>query len=129
MKYPLGGGLIQGGITSDARKLYPAIAHEPAARPGSSMSPARSRWPMAAPAPPSPISSSSPPTAPSFDDSFAAFGRVVEGMEVVKAILAAPIRATKGEGVMKGQMLEPVDQDPEGRAPEIVPAKGKRPGG
>ena len=39
---------------------------------------------------------------------FAPFGRIVEGMDVVKAILAAPRSPTKGEGVMKGQMLEPV---------------------
>ncbi len=42
------------------------------------------------------------------DPGFAAFGRVVEGMDVVKAILAAPKSPTKGEGVMKGQMLDPV---------------------
>jgi peptidyl-prolyl cis-trans isomerase A (cyclophilin A) len=39
---------------------------------------------------------------------FAAFGRVVEGMDVIKAILAAPTSPTKGEGVMRGQMLDPV---------------------
>ena len=39
---------------------------------------------------------------------FAPFGRVVEGMDVVKAIFAAPRSPTKGEGVMKGQMLDPV---------------------
>lgn len=46
---------------------------------------------------------------PAFDgpDGFAAFGRVVEGMDVVKAIFAAPRSPTKGEGVMKGQMLDP----------------------
>ena len=38
---------------------------------------------------------------------FAPFGMVVEGMDVVKAILASPRSPTKGEGVMKGQMLEP----------------------
>ncbi|WP_265528014.1 peptidylprolyl isomerase [Sphingomicrobium marinum] len=36
---------------------------------------------------------------------FAPFGRVVEGMDVVEAIYAAPIDPDKGEGVMKGQML------------------------
>ena len=45
---------------------------------------------------------------PSFDASFAPFGKVVEGMDVVKAILAAPVSATKGQGAMKGQMLDPV---------------------
>lgn len=39
---------------------------------------------------------------------FAPFGEVVEGMDVVKAIFASPRSPTKGEGVMKGQMLDPV---------------------
>ncbi len=38
---------------------------------------------------------------------FAAFGHVVEGMDVVRAILAAPVSATDGSGSMKGQMLSP----------------------
>jgi peptidyl-prolyl cis-trans isomerase A (cyclophilin A) len=38
---------------------------------------------------------------------FAVFGHVVEGMDVVKAMLVAPVSATKGDGSMKGQMLEP----------------------
>ena len=42
------------------------------------------------------------------DVGFAAFGRVVEGQDVVNAILAAPTSPTKGEGSMRGQMLEPV---------------------
>ena len=33
--------------------------------------------------------------------------RVVEGQDVVKAILAAPTSPTLGEGAMKGQMLDP----------------------
>ena len=50
---------------------------------------------------------------PSFDSTattpgFAPFGQVVEGMDVVKAIFASPRSPTKGEGVMKGQMLDPV---------------------
>ena len=50
---------------------------------------------------------------PSFDATatspgFAPFGKVVEGMDVVQAIFAAPRSPTKGEGAMKGQMLEPV---------------------
>jgi peptidyl-prolyl cis-trans isomerase A (cyclophilin A) len=38
---------------------------------------------------------------------YAVFGRVVEGMEVVRHILAAPVSPTMGEGVMRGQMLDP----------------------
>jgi peptidyl-prolyl cis-trans isomerase A (cyclophilin A) len=40
-------------------------------------------------------------------DGFAAFGHVIEGMDVVKKIYDSPVSATKGEGPMKGQMLEP----------------------
>lgn len=108
MKFPGGGGIIQGGITSDGRKLYPAIAHEPVSQTG--IKHVAGTISMAA---------FSPGTAkadffiltsdiPSFDASFAAFGHVVEGMDVVKAIQAAPTSPTKGEGVMKGQMLDPV---------------------
>ena len=101
------GGLIQGGITSDSRKLYPAVAHEPVSQTG--IKHVAGTVSMAA---------FSPGTAkadffiltsdiPSFDASFAAFGHVVEGMDVVKAILASPVSPTKGEGPMKGQMLDP----------------------
>ncbi len=38
---------------------------------------------------------------------FAAFGKVVEGMDVVRAILAMEPSATAGKGFMKGQMLVP----------------------
>jgi peptidyl-prolyl cis-trans isomerase A (cyclophilin A) len=38
---------------------------------------------------------------------FAAFGHVTEGMDVVRKIWTAPVSATKGEGAMKGQMLDP----------------------
>ena len=52
---------------------------------------------------------------PSFDSGdpqgdtvgFAVFGKVVEGMDVAKRILVSPVSETKGEGVMKGQILEP----------------------
>ena len=38
---------------------------------------------------------------------FAAFGHVVAGMDVVRAIWDAPRSPTLGQGVMKGQMLDP----------------------
>jgi peptidyl-prolyl cis-trans isomerase A (cyclophilin A) len=39
---------------------------------------------------------------------YAVFGRVVAGLDVVKAILNSPISATKGEDIgLKGQLLDP----------------------
>jgi peptidyl-prolyl cis-trans isomerase A (cyclophilin A) len=46
------------------------------------------------------------PEASGDNQGFAVFAHVVEGMDVVKAILAAPKSPITGEGVMKGQMLE-----------------------
>jgi peptidyl-prolyl cis-trans isomerase A (cyclophilin A) len=102
------GGLIQGGITSDARKLYKQIEHEPVAKTGlrhvagtismANVGPGTARADFF-------ILSTD---IPSFDANFAAFGKVEEGMDVVSAILASPVSATKGEGVMRGQMLDPV---------------------
>jgi peptidyl-prolyl cis-trans isomerase A (cyclophilin A) len=36
---------------------------------------------------------------------YAVFGRIIEGMEVLRAIIEQPRSPTAGEGVMKGQML------------------------
>lgn len=36
---------------------------------------------------------------------YAAFGHVVEGMDVVRQILAAPIDPDKGDGVLRGELL------------------------
>ena len=47
------------------------------------------------------------PRASGDNQGFAAFGHVVAGMDVVRAILASPVSATAGEGSMKGQMLDP----------------------
>jgi peptidyl-prolyl cis-trans isomerase A (cyclophilin A) len=107
--------LIQGGVRSDARKLFPPIAHEPTSTTGlHNVAGAIS------------MANAGPGTArsdffilvtnvPAFDagdpqgdaTGFAAFGHVTEGMDVVKKIFDAPVSATKGEGAMKGQMLDP----------------------
>ena len=102
------GGIVQAGITSDARKLYPAIEHEPVSKTG--IKHVAGTVSMAAFSPGTAKADFFILTAdvPSFDANFAAFGHVVEGMDVVKAIQAAPTSPTKGEGVMKGQMLDPV---------------------
>jgi peptidyl-prolyl cis-trans isomerase A (cyclophilin A) len=109
------GGLIQAGVRSNALKLYPPIAHEPTSQTGlHNVAGAIS------------MANAGPGTAradffillsdmPGLDaggyggdaNGFAAFGHVIEGMDVVKKIWASPVSATKGEGAMKGQMLEP----------------------
>lgn len=106
------GGLIQGGITTDARKLYAPITHEPTSQTGlhnvaGAISMANA-GPGTARADFFILASDIPALdATAADPGFAVFGHVVEGMDVVKQILAAPVSPTKGEGAMKGQMLEP----------------------
>ncbi len=106
------GGLIQGGITTDARKLYAPIAHEPTSKTGlhnvaGAISMANA-GPGTARADFFILTSDIPALDSKGDDpGFAVFGHVIEGMDVVKQILASPVSPTKGEGAMKGQMLEP----------------------
>jgi peptidyl-prolyl cis-trans isomerase A (cyclophilin A) len=105
------GGIIQGGV-GDGSKQLPPVAHEPTSQTGLS----NKAWTVA-------MANSGPGTArsdffimttdiPAFDAKgadigFAAFGQVVDGQGVVQAILAAPVSPDKGDGAMKGQILEP----------------------
>jgi peptidyl-prolyl cis-trans isomerase A (cyclophilin A) len=110
-----GGGLIQGGVTSDVRKLFKPIAHESTAMTG--LKHVTGAISMA---------NGGPGTAdagffilvsdiPGLDaggpggdaNGFAVFGHVTQGMDVVKKIFDAPLSPTKGEGALKGQMLDP----------------------
>ena len=106
------GGLIQGGIRSDARKLYPPIKHEPTSETGlHNVAGAISLANGGAGTATSDffilVSDIPSLDAKDGEPGFAVFGHVIEGMDVVKTILASPVSATKGEGAMKGQMLEP----------------------
>ena len=47
------------------------------------------------------------PAAPGDNQGYAAFGHVVEGMDVVQKIFDSPTSPTLGEGVMRGQMIAP----------------------
>lgn len=109
------GGLIQGGITTDARKLFPPIAHESTTQTGlhnvaGAISMANA-GPGTAKADFFILLSDMPgldANGPGGDaNGFAAFGHVTEGMDVVKKIWSSPVSATKGVGVMQGQMLDP----------------------
>ena len=108
MKIEGGGGIIQGGITSDGRKLYPAIEHEPVGKTGIKHTAGTISMANFGPGTAKADFFILTSDVPSFDASFAAFGHVVEGMDVVNAILASPTSPTKGQGVMRGQMLDPV---------------------
>jgi peptidyl-prolyl cis-trans isomerase A (cyclophilin A) len=108
-------GLVQGGIR-DANKLFPPIAHEPTSQTG--LSHVDGALSMARFAPGSARADFSIMVGPqhyldagpgSGGDGlgYAVFGRVVEGMDVVRRMLAAPTSPTEGEGAMRGQMLSP----------------------
>ena len=47
------------------------------------------------------------PSQPGDNQGFAAFGRVVQGMDVVHAILALPTNGVARNPVMQGQILSP----------------------
>lgn len=109
-----GYGLVQGGLRNDPRKLFAPVAHEPTSKTGLShkdgvISMARNT-PGSATADFFIVmgdmsSLDANLAAPGDNLGFAAFGRVVEGMDVVKRILALPTSATEGGPAMKGQIL------------------------
>lgn len=109
-------GLVQAGVRGDAKKLLKPIAHEPTTVTGLTHS--NGAISMARLAPGTATSDffiivgdlpalDAQPTASGDNLGYAVFGRVIDGMEVVKAILEQPRSLTAGDGVMKGQMLEP----------------------
>ncbi|WP_439534378.1 peptidylprolyl isomerase [Polymorphobacter sp.] len=104
-------GLIQGGTQGNSKRVLPPVKHEPTSATG--LSNTDMAISMARGAPGSAngdffiiIGDLSSLDATEADPGFAAFGKVVAGREVVKAIQAAPVSATLGEGAMKGQMIE-----------------------
>ena len=103
------GGLIQGGIRTSVGKLYPPIAFESTDQTGIANTAGTIAMAAAAPGKAQADFFIMTKDIKAFDgpNGFAAFGHVVEGMDVVKAILAAPVSPTAGDGPMKGQMLDP----------------------
>ncbi|QKG71736.1 peptidylprolyl isomerase [Erythrobacter mangrovi] len=109
-------GLVQAGTQMHPDRILPPIAHEPTSVTGilhkaGTISMARYE-PGTATGDFSIMISDQPgfdarpdSSDPGQHDGFAAFGHVVSGMEVVRAIFDAPTDPEKGEGWMKGQML------------------------
>ena len=107
-------GLIQGGASGARDRILPPIAHEPTTQTG--LSNRDGAITMARNAPGTADADfficigdmsglDAHPSGAGDNLGYAAFGRVVEGMDVVKQIFAAPISPTKGIGFMKGQMI------------------------
>jgi peptidyl-prolyl cis-trans isomerase A (cyclophilin A) len=110
-----GVGLIQAGVR-DPRRLFPPVAHEPTSLTGLShvegalsmarLGPGTATSDFSIMVGPQPYLDAGPGSGGD-GLGYAVFGRVAEGMDVVRRILAAPVSQTEGEGVMRGQMLSP----------------------
>lgn len=109
-------GLVQGGTNNDPAKVLPPIVHEPTTVTGLSHVDGAVSMARYDPGTATGDFFVSVGSTPSYDAGrpfsidaygFAVFGKVVEGMDVVRGILVAPTSPTEGEGFMRGQMLEP----------------------
>lgn len=112
MKLIEGYGLIQFGTQNDPKRTLKGIPHEPTTKTGLSHLSGTISMAMNTPGTAAGDFFITIGDLPSMDadakqPGFAAFGRVVEGMDVVKRILLLPTSPTKGEAVMRGQMLDP----------------------
>ena len=108
-----GYGLVQFGTRNDPKRTLPPIRHEPTTTTGLSHTDGALSMAMAAPGTAAGdffvvVGDITSMDAKDGQPGFAVFGRVAEGMDVIRKILLAPTSPTAGEGVMKGQMLEPV---------------------
>lgn len=127
-----GYGLVQFGTRNDPRRTLPPVAHEPTSRTGLSHTDGTISLARAAPGTARGdffivvgdlVSLDAQPAGSGGDvDGFAAFGRVVEGMDVVRQIMAAPTDPTAGEGVMRGQMIAAPVRIESGRRTPAMPA-------
>ncbi len=109
-------GLVQGGTRGDPKRVLKAVVHEPTSLTGirhkiGTISMARFA-PGTATGDFSILVSDMPgldadpqATDPESQAGYAAFGHVVEGMDVVTKIFAAPIDPNQGTGFLKGQMI------------------------
>ncbi|MFZ4111208.1 MAG: peptidylprolyl isomerase [Polymorphobacter sp.] len=103
-------GLIQGGVRGRSDKVLPGIAHEPTSKTGLSHTDGAISMARGAPGTAAGdffiiIGDLNTLDANEKDPGYAVFGKVIDGMNVVRTILAAPVSAKEGSGAMKGQMI------------------------
>ncbi len=125
-------GLIQGGLQNDPKKVLPPIAHESTLKTGlthrtdgtismgrHAPGTAQSDWSITL----GDMSYLDADPKDPKNPGFAAFGQVVEGLDVVKKIIVLPTDPNRGEGAMKGEMLrQPVRITRVSRIPVAPPA-------
>jgi peptidyl-prolyl cis-trans isomerase A (cyclophilin A) len=114
VKVQPGFGLIQAGVRNDPKRVLPNIPFEPTTKTGLHHEDGTISMAMAAPGTasgdffimvgPAPTMDADPAN-PAANPGFAAFGKVIEGMDLVRKIMDEPTSATAGPGAMKGQML------------------------
>ena len=107
-----GYGIVQFGTRNDAKRTLPPIKFESTTQTGLSHTDGTISMAMAAPNTATGdffvvVGDLTSMDAKDGQPGFAAFGRVLEGMDVIRKILLAPTSPTLGEGAMKGQMLAP----------------------
>ena len=107
-------GVVQGGLQNDPKKLLAPIAHEPTTKTGilhttgvismgrRAPGTATADWFICLGEQTYLDADPKDPKTPGF----AAFGRVVSGLEVVQKIIGLPVDPNRGEGAMKGEMLK-----------------------
>lgn len=109
-------GFVQFGVQNAPQRVLPPIKHEPTTQTGIKHTNGTISIARYAPGTASgdftimvgdQPSLDANPSAPGDNLGYAAFGRVVEGMDVIQKIFDAPTSPTAGEGVMKGQMIVP----------------------
>ena len=108
-------GVVQGGLQNDPKLILPPVAHEPTTK--TDLKHTNGAISMGRRAPGTATSDfficvgdqsylDADPSQPGDNKGFACFGYVVEGLETAKKIMALPLSATAGVGVMKGEMLK-----------------------
>ena len=126
-------GLIQGGTQWDPDRILPGIAHEPTTVTGLSHTKGALSMAMGEPGTANGdfsiflqdstgMDADPKSEDPVWQNGYAVFGYVIDGMDVVQAIHAMPTDPDKGEGWMKGQMLADPVKIIEARRVETAPA-------
>ncbi len=118
MRFGPGSGLIQGGTRGDRARVLRPVPHEATSATGLSHTDMAISMARGAPGTADGdffiivgdqmTGLDANPNGAGDNAGYAVFGRVVEGQDVVRSIMAAPTDPNAGEGAMRGQMLSPV---------------------